>query len=446
MKGHRAARAARLLAAVGLLTAPLAPAGATPPERVRIVLVTLDTLRYDSLPASGEGPMPRTQQRALRGVRFASHRTATSTTQPTHATLLTGLHPWQHGVPRNGLSLPDRHETLAERLRSAGFETGAVIASTPLHGRFGFGQGFDHYHDSFEHGAKPRFGGVELPVEEGFYAGAESVTRQAIATLDGMEAPRQFLWVHYFDPHGPYGDTTEQEPVRLRELLASFRAADGSADALLARARELYDADVAYLDRWLDAFLERVQADAAGYPTHVVVVSDHGESFGEAGSVGHGKRLTPSQTHAPAFLLSPLVEPRVETRPVGTIDFAATLFALAGIDDAVPGGRDLTAPLEETRPVFGMRRTFKKPHEEVRRDGSVFVHDGYWFYRYDGERTWLGNSAGVVDSDHQPVEGAEAKRVRELFTRFEEDLQGEQGAPVADPETLRALEALGYVQ
>ena len=54
--------------------------------------------------------------------------TSTSTTLPTHATMFTGLHPWHHGVTRNAMVLRGGHETLAERLREAGFETAAVVA------------------------------------------------------------------------------------------------------------------------------------------------------------------------------------------------------------------------------------------------------------------------------------------------------------------------------
>ena len=63
-------------------------------------------------------------------------------TQPTHATLFTGKHPWQHGVTRNGQILLEERRTVAEELREAGFATRAVVASFPLAGRFWF-----HYFD-----------------------------------------------------------------------------------------------------------------------------------------------------------------------------------------------------------------------------------------------------------------------------------------------------------
>ena len=55
------------------------------------------------------------------GARFEDAYAPTSTTAPTHATLFTGLHPWEHGVPRNGRVLADEHVTLAERLAKTAY-------------------------------------------------------------------------------------------------------------------------------------------------------------------------------------------------------------------------------------------------------------------------------------------------------------------------------------
>ena len=86
-----------------LATIAIACAGADEP-RERIVLITLDTLRQDSF-LGPTAAMPLARERARSGRVFERYYSATTSTQPTHATLLTGLHPWQHGVPRNGLVL-----------------------------------------------------------------------------------------------------------------------------------------------------------------------------------------------------------------------------------------------------------------------------------------------------------------------------------------------------
>ena len=122
------------------------------PQLVRVVLITLDTLRFDHwMPAEGGASlMPRTWNHAREGVRFTRFYVASSVTQPTHATIFTGLHPWEHGVTRNGLVLSQEVPSLVEVLRSHGFSTEAVVASFPLAARFGFARGFDRYHDDFK--------------------------------------------------------------------------------------------------------------------------------------------------------------------------------------------------------------------------------------------------------------------------------------------------------
>ena len=72
---------------------------------------------------------------------------------PAHSSLLTGLYPFHHGVRANGtFHLQDKITTLAERLKSEGYHTGAFISAFVLDSRFGLDQGFDLYHDDLTKG------------------------------------------------------------------------------------------------------------------------------------------------------------------------------------------------------------------------------------------------------------------------------------------------------
>ena len=128
------------------------PRAEGPPAR-RLVLITVDTLRADAI--EGERPaMPRLAARADAAARFVDSWTSTSTTQPTHASLFPGKHPWEHGVVRNGMPLAPEQLTLAEQLGEAGWQTSAVVASFPLARRYGLDQGFEVYVDEFTRGDK----------------------------------------------------------------------------------------------------------------------------------------------------------------------------------------------------------------------------------------------------------------------------------------------------
>ena len=172
-----ARRFAPALAAVLVLAA----CGRERPERV--VLVTVDTLRYDALVGrdGAEPAMPHLLERARGGALFERFYAATSVTQPSHASMLTALQPWEHGVTRNGQVLEERFATVAEVLREAGFATGAVVASFPVAARFGFAQGFDVFSDDFtEHPvAQRRWEGHDVPGDR-FYSLAGTVTDRAL--------------------------------------------------------------------------------------------------------------------------------------------------------------------------------------------------------------------------------------------------------------------------
>jgi len=435
--------ALRSLAALGLVVLPACGAGSDPPP-TRIVLITLDTLRADGLAA-----MPETAAYARRGMVFESFYAATSTTQPTHASLFTGLHPWQHGVTRNGEVLAERYTTLAERLQAVGFETSAVVASYPMNRLFGFAQGFDRFHDEFHEPYVPTW--LDREVEDGrFYSLAEAVTEMALAELEHAEGELQFFWFHYFDPHDPYGDTPpgeDQEVLAMGKLMTAAKSADPSANDLARRARELYDADGRALDRELGRLYRRLDEEADELETHVVVTSDHGESFGELGCLGHGKRLVPSQVHVPCILVSPRVDAGTRRDTAGSVDVFSTLLTWAGLDASSSSGRDLTPRVAgETGRAFGMRSTFAEPKVEHLVDGRQLPAEGERFFAVldgelltgDLERVWHADDLERVADDEAAAD------VRLLFAEFSRRLAGAVSEEILDEDVQAALRALGY--
>lgn len=421
--------------------------------RVRIVLITLDTLRWDAFaPRAGAEPtMPRLAEWARDATVFEHYYSATSTTQPTHATLFTGLHPWAHGVPFNGATLAAEHQTVTERMRALGFYTAAAIASFPVHHQFGFDQGFAEYRDEFTMGDVDTWSGVEVEAE-GFHSEANYIVQQATELLDGAQGDRQFFWFHFFDPHAPYGDSVKgKKNLNPRNVIDLIR--DGAdPDQMCAEARAAYDRDVKYLDRALSRLLQRIAEDGDRFETHIVIVSDHGESFGEGRSLGHGKRLTPEQIHVPLIISSPRVPAGRRSEPVGTIDVTATLCALAGIPDLPVGSRALTGDPAAIGPgvVMGMRRTFNEPYREARTDGSIEVIEpsNRRFYLVEDGVMYTGNANGVTieDAESEPEQGEAAARHRALFEAIEQDFNAVGFEAQDDEQTLEILRKLGYTQ
>jgi arylsulfatase A-like enzyme len=432
---------------VALACAVVLGLGCSGESKQRIVLITIDTLRYDGL-ESGDASsrMPITAALARRGQRFQEAYSASSVTQPTHASLFTGQHPWVHGVPRNGAWLADQHETVAERLRAVGFTTAAVVGSFPLDARFGFAQGFDRYSADFTVVAKRDWEGE--PVKAGrFFSRAEDVTERALSMIDQSEGDRQFFWFHYFDPHDPYGDSVDSR-IQIGHLEDAGRRGGPEALELVREARRLYDEDLGALDRSLDRLFIRLAADEDVYPTAIVFTADHGESFGEYGTVGHGKRVTKSQVHVPLFIVAPGLPPAERQDTVGSIDVAATLLAMGGASVEGLPGRDLRGPPARDAAAFGMRDVFAKPIPEYLLDGRVLPVEGLRFFAVQDGQLLAGDASSITHGDDpsRPARGARADRTRALFADFGRTLADAQTVELLDPETQAALEALGYVR
>jgi len=440
---------------VALLGALLSGCGEDLPRR-RVVLISLDTLRYDRF-AGPQAAMPQLAAAAEAGTVFTRFYSSTSSTQPSHASMFTGLHPWQHGVTRNGLVLPEQVTTITDLFGFAGFSSAAAVASFPLEQRFGFARGFAPYLDDFTLGRpeKKTWGGHD-PDWDHFYSAADTVMADALRLIDENPGEQQFFFFHFFDAHSPYGDSASREKsadgqqtveVETRELTRVAKTHRADLPAALQAAMAAYDDDVAYLDRRIGQLLERLARDAGEVETHILITADHGESFGDDGSFGHGDRLTEAQLHVPLVILSPRLAAGVRDDPAGSVDIAATLLAMAGLDpQLVPGGRDLSQPSAgRAEPPVGMRRTYAEPAKDVRVTGEIVELTGQRFYQLGDDGLMVGNSDALVPSGQPPAPGRDAA-LRDLFAGFEKALLASDATEQLDPETRAALDALGYTR
>jgi tetratricopeptide (TPR) repeat protein len=256
---------------------------------------------------------------AAAGVRFADAHAHNVLTLPSHANLLAGRHPLEHGVRDNaGFRFPEGVPTLAMLLRDRGYATGAFVSAFPLDSRFGLARGFDVYDDAVADGS----GRATFAVTE--RAGVETVAR-ARRWLDAQGGRPTFLWVHVYEPHYPYTPP-------------AARAVASSAEA--------YRAEVAAADAALAPLLEPVLARGRDGRTLVVLTSDHGESLGEHGEATHGIFAYEPTLKVPLVVYHPRGPGgRVVPTPARHVDVLPTVLAALGVP--VPArlpGRDLLSP------------------------------------------------------------------------------------------------------
>jgi len=338
---------------------PSAPAPSAP--RPNLVLVSWDTVRADVLDLwGGHGaPTPRLDALAARSLVFDDAVAHAPITGPSHATMLTGLHPPTHGLRSNGdTAVSPEALTLPELLDRAGYRTGGFVSAYPVKGKFGFHRGFQRFDDRFaktplyrleQLGARNFWWlallGPLMPDEPENTIPAPEVNARAVAWLDEIEAAGDdrpfFLFVHYYDAHGPYEPAPEWL-ARAEELAAEAhpKAVDPDSEKGMLR----YRAEISQLDADFGVLLDRLeQADPGLRNTLVVVTSDHGECFGEGGiRYNHVPSLYEATQHVPLVVHLPGDEGagRRIAETVTHVDLFPTFLAAAGVPDptaSLPG-------------------------------------------------------------------------------------------------------------
>jgi arylsulfatase A-like enzyme len=315
----RGLRAAALL----VLLAACAP-GPEPP-RTPVVLITLDTTRADALSCYGapEGSSPRLDGLAAEGTRFDLAMATSSVTPVSHASILTGLDNQRHGVrvisAEGGFRLRPGVATLATLLRERGYSTAAVHSAFPVSAHYGFDRGFDVF-ESFEADFRVEQGGHFWDVRT-FQRRSDETTDLALEWLAGTSAP-YFLWVHYWDPH----DGARLPPEE--DLPADLPRGEGG---WIPPSRELYAAEVRYMDRQIGRLLDGLRARGDWERALVVVVGDHGEGLDDHGWWGH-RLLYQEQARVPLIVRAPGAEqgPSVDAL-VRTTDILPTVLDFLGV-------------------------------------------------------------------------------------------------------------------
>ena len=299
---RRMARAvARTMLALGL-AARAAAAASGPPD---LVLVTVDTLRWDAVGFAGRAPSPTPalDRLAAGGRVFTDAHAHNVVTLPSHVNLLTGLYPYQHGVRDNsGFRVPDGVPTLATALAAAGYATGAFVGAYPLDSQFGLDRGFEVYDDRYPKGSQPE--DLVMPERRG-----GEVVAAALAWWRGAGARPRFLWVHLYDPHAPY------------EAPAPF-AARFPGDPYLG--------EVAAADGYLAPLLEAVTAPGRR-AVLVAVTSDHGEALGDHGEQTHGLFAYEATLKVPLVVWGAGVAAGRDGREARHVDLFPTLLEAAGV-------------------------------------------------------------------------------------------------------------------
>ena len=423
------------------------PAAAVDEHRATsLVLITIDTLRADHVGVYG-GPVatPYLDRLASQGVLVESAYTPTPSTGPAHVSLLTGLHLWRHRTLQNAVPLDPRLPTLADLLGQGGLETGAFVSSYILHRRFGFHQGFATY--VFEPSEEYTWRGKLRPR---FWTRGEETARAANRWLTKHAEQPFFLWVHFFDPHWPYRPPVgfrvpPKDPVKLKgKKLPRDQSVRG-----IRHLKDLirsYRGEIAYVDAQVGKLLERLRLLGAEKRTAVILTSDHGEGLGDHGIMEHGHNVFEELVRVPLIVRAPGVPAgRRVSGPAQLEDLTPTILAILGV--APPSTLDGVDLLPWLRGEVDI-----SPRTAIVGGRAANKGKNRVFYIREGSKKWIGPRDGpglIYDLDGDPGESnpgesaAMPSRLAEIFRLTEANGEGTATTP-PDPETLRALQALGY--
>jgi arylsulfatase A-like enzyme/Tfp pilus assembly protein PilF len=412
-----------------------------------VLLVTIDTLRADALGAYG-GPAatPALDRLAAEGVRFDFAHAHAVLTLPSHASILTGEYPHQHGVRENsGYRLPHDARTIATLLKQAGYATAAFVGAFPVHSRFGLGVGFDVYDDNVgeerglsEFNTPERPASVVVSLARNWIAGRKGRPDAAAGeSPQGGGAPQGtqpwFVWVHVYDPHAPY-----QPPPPFDAQYAG----------------KPYYGEVAYTDASLAPLLEDVRQ--SGQPTLVIVTGDHGEGLGDHGEEAHGIFAYESTLRVPLIMASegdPAAASRAarpgEVSHVAArhVDILPTILDAVGqpVPSGLPGRTLL--PRQERLAGSAPRASYFEAMSGMLNYGwapltGVLVDRDKLIDLPVTERYDLGGDP----AEQSNIFGRSPERDRTLAATLKAFAPALPGQRVAeDPETAASLRALGYV-
>ena len=351
---------------------PAAPLG--PPN---ILWVLWDTVRADRLSLYGyqKSTTPHLDAWASKARVFEDAVSTSSSTLPSHASMFTGLMPSEHGTTSEHRRLDDRHRTIAELFRDAGYRTYLWSSNPYVSSPHNFDQGFEFdqhpwsppqrkratelYRSKLSRTSDgtPRNGDQRAP-RWSLTAAGDLVQPNLEAWLDRSDGSKPFFaFVNYMEAHWP-----STPPRKHRERMmppehieASYRAApdwygrwshsfglselDPPALAVMASS---YDATLAELDELFHNLLRGLEEKGALENTVVVLTADHGEHLGEHHLLDHQFSVYQPVLHVPLVVHYPArFSAGRDSRPVMNFDLFPTLLELAGI--APPQGLDSKA-------------------------------------------------------------------------------------------------------
>ena len=320
--------------------APLAAKAPAAPPADHIFIWMVDTLRADKVHVFNPKTRvetPNYDAFAADATRFAWAQVPGTWSLPSHASLLTGVYPPVHKATSADAKLSKEVAFIAEDLKKKGFKTAMFSSNGYVSAKWGFQRGWDAYRNF---------------IRENLPNGADYLWKTAKTWVLQNKKRSEFAYLATVDPHVAYTPKAEflkkywNKPYKgpLKPALTGVQLGSIGAGKLKindndkAYLEALHDGEITQSDNSFATFIADLKAADLYDRSVVVVVSDHGDEFGEHGRFGHGQSVYQELTHVPLIIRAPGRMPvgKVVRADVEIMDLYTTVLDLAGV---VPGER-----------------------------------------------------------------------------------------------------------
>jgi arylsulfatase A-like enzyme len=361
-----------------------------PNKHFNVIIVLEDALRADHLSTYGYKLITSPVKDSLlkeSGIIFDKAISQAPWTRASVPALMTSLFPTATGVWHWSDVLGEEYLTLAEIMRSQGYETASFIQNENAGLNAGLHQGFSQHFDMDK---------IGFDTESMF---GDSLDRW----LTRHYNQNFFLYIHIQDPHGPYNPPSpfdqwyHELPSGEKPVKRTYLDPKWVDKPTMEGRRRLYDGEILHNDAQLPHFIERLKSLGIYQNTLLIFMSDHGEYLGEYGFWDHLPPGYMPVIHVPLDFVYPARFHKSIRIPqtVQLIDVMPTILELARIDTSnfLLQGDSLVDLIEGRRLPYWENRisVSEEPYEMLKSDphviGSLFFND---WQVISSESIWRG--------------------------------------------------------
>jgi len=326
-----------------------------------VILISIDSLRADfTTPyghtatfGGGAQTTPFLNKIANEGVMFNNTMAASPWTLPSHMSILTGMHPIEHGVRSRKFSLSEKINLISNKYQNADYNTAGFFSAPFLHPVWGFHRGFDVYVpgadylgtvDAAQHLSGSGKGTEVQVIHHKSHSDAETgaqVVDRAIRWLENDDHYTEpfFMFLHFWDPHYDYA-----APQKYVDMFHPDFAGEVDGTELVnfdielnldqaKHLKALYEAEIRYTDDQLARFFAKLTEWGIENDVIIAIVSDHGDAFLEHDQRGHHLTLYDEVMRVPMMIRAPgVVEAgQIVNGSVSICDLSPTLLDLSNL-------------------------------------------------------------------------------------------------------------------